>query len=48
MATETIVGALPGRHSRREVQLETVDMVTKGDLEEHPVSDALCRAPDST
>lgn len=46
MTTETIVGTLAEDYSRREVQLETVDMIAKGDLEEHPEFDDVYRLPD--
>ena len=36
MPAETIVETLGEQYSKREVQLELVDMVTEGELEEHP------------
>jgi len=45
MATETIVDELQEDYSRREVQLEVVDMIRKNDLEEHPAFDEHYRVP---
>jgi hypothetical protein len=46
MATDTIVETLAEDYSRREVQLAAVDMIAKGDLEEHPKFDDVYRLPD--
>lgn len=48
MTPETIVDELSDKYWRRDVKLEVVDMIDKGDLEEHPQFDGVYRVPDDS
>ena len=45
MDTETVVDELADDYSRREVQLEVVDMISSGDLVEHSEFEGVYRVP---
>lgn len=45
MTTSTIVTELSDDHSERQVKLEVVELITDGELEEHPEIDDVYRVP---
>jgi hypothetical protein len=46
MAPETIIDELAEQFENREIKLELVDMVSDGEIEEHPEIDDVYRTPE--